>query len=78
MNKNELKTSLELLGISQNRYSLNGDLNPDSIVLFHNYSNWEVFISTNEEAEMMKKFLSLRMKLAYISMKYLKMQKIKK
>jgi hypothetical protein len=38
-----LKEKLELLGINKERYSLSGDLYPDCIILFENYSKWEVF-----------------------------------
>ena len=38
-----LKNSLSILGISEKEYSLDGSLNPDSIILYHNYSKWEVF-----------------------------------
>jgi len=43
MNKEDLKTKLDLLKVNQDFYSLNGDLIPDSIVLRENYNFWEVF-----------------------------------
>lgn len=32
-----------MLKINSIYYSLNGDLNPDSVILFQNYANWEAF-----------------------------------
>jgi hypothetical protein len=43
MNRKELKLKLDEMGIDSNSYSLNGDLLPDRIVLYHSYSKWEVF-----------------------------------
>ncbi len=43
MNKKELQDKLDLLGVDSNQYSLEGELNPDSIVLLNSYNNWEVF-----------------------------------
>ena len=39
----ELDQRLRDLKISSRSYSLNGDLKPDAIILFHNYAKWEVF-----------------------------------
>ena len=43
MNRNELKYKLDKLNVFTGFYSLEGDLLPDRIVLFHNYYIWEVF-----------------------------------
>ena len=43
MNKNELKTKLNLLVVDPQAYSLEGELIPDSIVLFNSYHDWVVF-----------------------------------
>ena len=43
MNKIELIAKLAELGVDPNTYSLEGELLPDSIVLYHSYSSWEVF-----------------------------------
>jgi len=43
MNKEELKIQLDLLGVKPTRYSLNGELEPDRVILFHNYNVWQVF-----------------------------------
>jgi hypothetical protein len=43
MKKLELSNKLSLLGIDKAQYSLDGELKPDSIILFRNYSRWEVF-----------------------------------
>jgi hypothetical protein len=43
MNKEELKIKLDLLGVKPKQYSLNGELEADSIILFHYYNNWQVF-----------------------------------
>lgn len=43
MNKIELKKLLDFLGINPKEYSLEGELNTDTIVLYQNYRKWEVF-----------------------------------
>ena len=43
MNVEELKANLDLMDVNPKFYSLNGELNPDTVVLFQNYSKWEVF-----------------------------------
>lgn len=43
MTISELRNKLGLLGIDENTYSLDGELNPDSIVLFNSYQEWKVF-----------------------------------
>lgn len=43
MNREELKRKLDELGVSDKEYSLYGSLEPDRIVLYQNYSKWEVF-----------------------------------
>lgn len=43
MNRTELKEKLETLGIKNRNYSLYGDLNSGSIVLYHSYYEWQVF-----------------------------------
>lgn len=43
MNVLELKEELDSLGVKENQYALKGDLNPDSIVLYHSYDEWQVF-----------------------------------
>lgn len=43
MNKEILRHKLDELNISPGFYSLEGELLPDRVVLYHNYSKWEVF-----------------------------------
>lgn len=43
MNKDILKKELDKLGVNPNEYSLNGNIESDKIVLYQNYSKWEVF-----------------------------------
>ncbi|KWW27558.1 MAG: Uncharacterized protein AUK63_2237 [bacterium P3] len=43
MQRKELKAYLDNLGIDEDTYSLEGDLSCEGIILFQNYSNWEVF-----------------------------------
>jgi len=43
MNRIELKDKLDLLGGDESQYSLSGDLEPDRIILFHSYNEWQVF-----------------------------------
>jgi hypothetical protein len=43
MNRIELKRNLDLLNVDPKQYSLTGELNLDAIILFQNYSKWEVF-----------------------------------
>lgn len=44
MNIIELKAKLDELGVGSNEYSLDGSVsNWDTIVLYKNYSKWEVF-----------------------------------
>jgi hypothetical protein len=43
MDINELKLKLVKLNVFTGFYSLDGELLPDRIVLFHNYCIWEVF-----------------------------------
>ena len=43
MNTHALKLKLDLLAIAPTSYSLNGDLKLDCIVLFYNYSEWNLF-----------------------------------
>lgn len=43
MNRIELEKKLELLEIKKNEYSLYGELSSDCIILYLNYSKWEVF-----------------------------------
>ena len=43
MNRDVLAMLLKKEGISSDRYSLNGDLQPGRIVLYKNYKKWEVF-----------------------------------
>jgi hypothetical protein len=42
MNREDLKLKLDDLKVSPEFYSLEGNFLPDRIVLFHNYSKWEV------------------------------------
>lgn len=45
MNKVELKAKLEELGINSSEYSLDGAVTDwNTLVLYKNYSIWEVFI----------------------------------
>ncbi len=43
MDREELKKKMDLLKINPNQYSLYGDLKSDAIILYPNYSKWEVF-----------------------------------
>ncbi len=43
MNVKELKLKLDILRVNSNQYSLNGDIKPDAVILFHNYNKWEVY-----------------------------------
>jgi hypothetical protein len=43
VNKAELKTKLDSPGINENFYSLDGQLLPGRLVLYHSYENWNVF-----------------------------------
>ena len=41
MDIKELKVKLDILMVNPNHYSLNGDIKPDAVILFHNYYKWE-------------------------------------
>jgi hypothetical protein len=43
MTRTELELKLNTLNINSSLYSLEGDLNPDSIILYNAYDNWIVF-----------------------------------
>ena len=43
MNKSELKYRLNELEVDPIFYSLEGELQPDRVVLYRNYHRWEVF-----------------------------------
>lgn len=43
MNKIELKKKLDLLRVNSHRYSLDGELLADKIILYNSYHKWEVF-----------------------------------
>ena len=43
MNRIELKIRLDKLKVCSCYYSLDGEILPDCIVLYHNYAKWEVF-----------------------------------
>lgn len=43
MNREELKKQLDLLNVPEGSYSLEGELNADSIILYHSYHEWRVF-----------------------------------
>ncbi len=43
MNKEELEDQLKELDVFRGFYSLDGELLPDRMVLYHNYNKWEVF-----------------------------------
>jgi hypothetical protein len=43
MNSVDLKKKLDALNVYPGFYSLDGQLLPDRIVLYHNYTKWEVF-----------------------------------
>lgn len=43
MNRTDLERELDLLGVNTYRYSLYGELNPDTMILYQNYNKWEVF-----------------------------------
>lgn len=38
-----IKKELDKLGVNPNEHSLNGNIESDKIVLYQNYSKWEVF-----------------------------------
>jgi hypothetical protein len=43
MTRIELERKLNILNIDSSFYSLDGDLNPDSIILYNSYNAWVVF-----------------------------------
>ena len=43
MDTNELQKKLNLLGVNPQEYSLIGELQTDSIILYQSYQKWEVF-----------------------------------
>lgn len=43
MNRHQLKKELDRNGVNEDSYSLWGDLTSDKIILYHNYSKWEIF-----------------------------------
>jgi hypothetical protein len=43
MDKKELIAKLNILGVDSNLYSLDGELNPDCIILYNSYNDWTVF-----------------------------------
>jgi hypothetical protein len=43
MNKDILKSKLDELKVYEGFYSLNGEILPDRMVLYHNHNKWEVF-----------------------------------
>ncbi len=43
MNKKELQTRLDFLGVASQAYSLEGELVPDTIILYNSYHKWKVF-----------------------------------
>ncbi|MBF0575557.1 hypothetical protein IR022_06205, partial [Dysgonomonas sp. GY617] len=43
MDINQLKEKLNDLGIDEKEYSLEGDLQPNTIILYQNYTKWDVF-----------------------------------
>lgn len=43
MDIKELKVKLDILKVNPNHYSLNGDIKPDAVILFHDYNKWEVY-----------------------------------
>ena len=43
MNRKELEQKLKEEGFNPKTYSLYGDLNTDSIVIYHNHYIWEIF-----------------------------------
>lgn len=71
MNKDILKKELDKLGVNPNEYSLNGNIESDKIVLYQNYSKWEVFILMNVEDGIAKKFFVMKKMLVHIFMNYL-------
>ena len=44
MNRLVLKHKLDEMGVNENDYSLYGSLDWNKIILYENYSNWEVFL----------------------------------
>lgn len=50
MSITELRVKLNELGVYPGFYSLDGTLLPDRIVLYRNYSKWEVFYFTERGA----------------------------
>ena len=54
LNRGNLSKLLQEEGFDPNSYSLYGDLNPDSIVIYQNYHKWEVFyLDERGEREML-------------------------
>lgn len=43
MNRIKLKKELDILNIDPRVYSLDGDLNYNSTILYHSYNEWHVF-----------------------------------
>jgi hypothetical protein len=59
MEKETLLKYLSELGVPSEYYSLEGDLNPDSIVLYESYNKWIVFyLDERGNREKMKEFNS--------------------
>lgn len=58
MTRAELKIELDKINIPENYYSLYDELMPDRIVVYHNYSQWEVFYYERGSRNNEKIFLS--------------------
>lgn len=70
MNKDILKKELDKLGVNPNEYSLNGNIESDKIVLYQNYSKWEVFYFDERGGRNCEKVFVMKRMLVYIFMNY--------
>lgn len=71
MNKDILKKELDKLGVNPNEYSLNGNIESDKIVLYQNYSKWEVFYFDERGGRNCEKVFVMKKMLVHIFMNYL-------
>jgi hypothetical protein len=58
MTRDELKIKLNEMNIPEDYYSLYDDLGSDRIIIFHNYSKWEVFFYERGSRRCERIFLS--------------------
>lgn len=79
MNRQDLKHKLDEMGIDENYYSLSGNLEWDKIILYENYSNWEVFyLSERGTRDNLHVFHSEDEACQYIHQEFQKLQNIQK